>query len=81
MLRLDVEVFINSLNHSAARGVAADLSGTYYGGEENSARYWYRDKTESEIKDWLRAVLNQDQMPDTQWIEKAIAEAMWGPLE
>jgi hypothetical protein len=68
----DVEAFLNRISYEAARGLAADMSGAVYSGEESSRRYWYVKATEEEIKSWLRFVLNQEQMPDTSYVEGMI---------
>ncbi len=77
ILRFDVEVLLKKLDYSAARGLAADISGSLYNGEESPRRYWYKDADEATIKDWLRKVLNQEQMPDMEWIERFIMEQVW----
>lgn len=75
--RFDVEMLLQKLDYQAARGLAADLSGTIYNGEESAQRYWYKDADEATIKDWLRVVLNQEQMPDMEWVERFIMEQVW----
>ncbi len=77
ILRFDVEVLLEKLDYQAARGLAADISGTIYGGEESERRYWYRNADEVTIKNWLRDVLNQEQLPDTEWVERFIMEQVW----
>jgi hypothetical protein len=79
MLRLDVELLLNKLDYVQALGLAADISGAVYRGSEGEdKRFWYETSTDTEVKSWLRCVLNQQQLPDMQWVERYISQQVWG---
>jgi hypothetical protein len=63
MMRLDVELFLQKLEPSQKRGLAADLSGAIYVADVPE-RFWYKTANDEAINKWLTEVLNQEALPE-----------------
>jgi hypothetical protein len=78
MLRLDVELLLEKLSHKEKRALVADLAVGLYSKADVDRRYFYIGLTHEELTVWLRHVLNQDPMPEQEWVNRFIAEQVWG---
>jgi hypothetical protein len=77
MMRLDVELFLQKLEPSQKRGLAADLSGAIYV-TDVPERFWYKTANDEAINKWLTEVLNQEALPEYAWVEDFIQQIVWG---
>lgn len=78
MLRLDVELLLAKLSHKEARALVADMAGQLYSrADVDQNPHFYVGATHEELTVWLRSVLNQDPMPEQEWVNRFIAEQVW----